>query len=137
MTETVLHKTIYLRANPEVVWDYLTDPAKLRTWFHAPKSPLETGAYQMFGTESGDVLMWGDVTVCEPHERLEYTFTVKPMGDNVSTVKWALVAVPGGTQLSLTHTGLLQGDDGFGSILAFDKGWDGHLMDLRGQLHGD
>lgn len=68
---------------------------------------------------------------------LEYTFTVGPMGDTVSTVKWTLNDVPGGTQLSLTHEGLPQGAEAFGLTLALDKGWDDHFMQMRSALHGD
>ncbi len=79
------------------MWAYLTDPAKLAIWFHKPKTALVEGDYEMFGIESGDKLMWGTVLVAEPFSRLEYTFTIAPMGDQTSTVKWLLEEVPGGT----------------------------------------
>ncbi|MEP5154502.1 SRPBCC domain-containing protein [Planktotalea sp.] len=135
MSDTTLHKSIYLKATPEQVWEYLTDPEKLATWFHKPKAPLTMGSYAMFGVESGDKLMWGDVLVSEPYTRLEYTFTIKPMGEATSTVKWALDAVAGGTRLSLVHEGLPQGEGAFGLTLALDKGWDEHMGRLRADLH--
>ena len=137
MSDNTLRKSIYLKATPEQVWDYLTDPDKLALWFHKPKSTLKTGAYAMYGTESGDKLMWGDVLVSEPHTRLEYTFTIAPMGAARSTVKWTLDEVAGGTRLSLEHTGLPVGDEAFGLTLALDKGWDDHLARMRASLHGD
>lgn len=136
MTETVLRKTIYLRAAPARVWAYLTEPEKLATWFHKPKSLLTEGAYEMFGTESGDRLMWGEVLVAEPYERLEYTFTIKPMGEATSLVMWRLEEVPGGTRLSLTHEGLPEGAEAFDLTLALDNGWDDHLARMRAGLHG-
>ena len=63
MTDAVLRKTVFLKAKPEDVWAYLTDPDKLGIWFHKPKASLAMGGYEMFGAESGDRLMWGDVTV--------------------------------------------------------------------------
>jgi len=36
MTDTILQKSIYLKASPAQVWAYLTDPAKLAIWFHKP-----------------------------------------------------------------------------------------------------
>jgi uncharacterized protein YndB with AHSA1/START domain len=57
MSDTTLRKSIYLKATPEQVWAYLTDPEKLAIWFHKPKSPLIKGAYAMYGTQSGDKLM--------------------------------------------------------------------------------
>ena len=137
MTDTILRKSIYLKASPAQVWAYLTDPAKLAIWFHKPDAPLVEGHYEMFETDSGEKLMWGTVLVAEPYSRLEYTFTINPMGDQVSTVKWALNEVPGGTNLSLRHEGLPQGAEAFGLTLALDKGWDDHLARMRASAHGD
>jgi hypothetical protein len=91
----------------------------------------------MFGTESGDKLMWGKVQIAEPFSRLEYTFTIAPMGDQTSTVKWRLEEVPGGTNLSLRHEGLPQGAEAFGLTLALDKGWDDHLARMRTSAHSE
>ncbi len=137
MTVTEIRKSVFLRADPETVWAYLTDPEKLGIWFHKPKSPLAVGDYAMYGTESGDKLMWGEVLVAEPHTRLEYTFTIGPMAGAVSTVRWTLTAVAGGTNLSLQHEGLPQGEAAFGLTLALDKGWDDHLARMRTDAHAE
>ena len=137
MTETILEKSIYLRATPAQVWAYLTEPEKLAIWFHKPSAPLVEGDYEMFGTESGERLMWGAVLVAEPYSRLDYSFTIAPMGDAVSMVKWRLTEVPGGTRLSLRHEGLPQGAPAFDLMLALDKGWDDHLARMRASAHGD
>jgi len=137
MTDNVLEKSIYLKASPAQVWAYLTEPEKLAIWFHKPNSVLVEGPYDMFGVESGDRLMWGEVLVAEPFHRLEYTFTIAPMGDRTSIVKWTLDEVAGGTRLSLRHEGLPQGADAFGLTLAMDKGWDEHLARMRASAHGD
>ena len=85
MTDTTLNKTIFLRATPAQVWAYLTDPEKLAIWFHKPKTALTPGGYEMFGTESGNKLMWGDVQVADPYTKLEYTFTSR---------RWATPSAP-------------------------------------------
>ena len=137
MTNT-LNKTIYLKASKADVWAFLTDPEKLAMWFHKPKVALAQGdAYAMYGTTSGDKLMWGDVVAANPHDYLEYTFTIAPMGDATSTVKWTLEDVAGGTRLSLVHEGLPGTEEAFGLTLALDKGWEGHFADLRKALHGE
>ena len=136
MTDT-LNKTIYMKASKEDVWAFLTDPEKLALWFHKPKGALADGKdYAIYGTTSGDKLMWGTVNVANPHDYLEYSFTITPMGDATSTVKWTLEAVDGGTRLSLAHEGLPAGEDAFGLTVALDNGWDKHFADLRGALHG-
>ena len=136
MTDTTLRKTVYLKASKKDVWAYLTEPDKLAIWFHKPERTLKTGDdYAMFGTTSGDRLMWGKVVRADPHDYLEYTFTIKPMGDAVSTVKWSLEDVPGVTRLSLEHAGLPQGAEGFDLTLALDKGWDEHIGRMRESLH--
>ena len=138
MTDTCIEKSIFLSAPREQVWDYLTQPDLLAKWFHAPKVPLAEGQpLEMFGTTSGDKLIWGEVKTARAPECLEYTFTVGPMGDAVSTVKWTLIEVPGGTRLHLMHTGLPQGVDAFGLTLALDKGWDDHIGRMRAHLHGE
>ncbi len=136
MTETVLDKTIFLRATPAEVWAFLTEPAKLAQWFHAPKAPLAQGeGFEMFGATSGEKVIWGKVLTARAPELLEYTFTVGPMGDAVSTVRWTLTPVTGGTRLHLRHTGLPQGEAAFGLTLALDHGWDKHLDQMRDALH--
>ena len=137
MTDAVLRKTVFLKAKPEDVWAYLTDPDKLGIWFHKPKALLAMGGYEMFGSESGDRLMWGDVTVSDPFSHLEYTFTITPMGDAVSTVKWELSEIHGGTRLSLEHSGLPQAAEAFGLTLALDKGWDDHISRMRLSILGE
>ena len=138
MTQTTIQKSIFLNATPDQVWDYLTEPEKMGIWFHKPKAPLRKGEkLEMFGAESGDKLIWGKVNVARKPEYLEYTFTIKPMGDATSLVKWTLEEVPGGTRLSLQHSGLPQGAEAFGLTLALDKGWDDHIARMRASLHED
>ena len=137
MTQNILHKSIYLKATPAQVWAYLTEPEKLAIWFHKPNATLVEGEYEMFGVESGNKLMWGEVLVAEPYSRLEYTFTIAPMGDRTSTVKWSLKEVSGGTNLSLRHEGLPQGAEAFDLMLALDKGWDDHLARMRESAHAN
>lgn len=135
-TPTILHKSIFLRADRETVWAYLTEPDRLAEWFHKPERPLQEGAkLEMFGRESGDLLIWGEVKAARRPEYLEYSFTVKPMGDAVSLVKWTLQSVEGGTKLSLEHEGLPQNADAFGLVLSLDKGWDEHFGEMRAAIN--
>lgn len=138
MSGNTLQKTIYLNATKAEVWAFLTEPEKMAQWFHAPKAPVTEGQpFEVFGAESGDKMIWGDVTKATPHDYLEYTFTIAPMGGAMSTVKWTLEDVPGGTRLSLIHEGLPGAAEAFGLTLALDHGWDKHLMQMRDGLHGE
>lgn len=132
MTETIIRKSIFLAADTARVWSFLTDPDRLATWFHRPNEALCEGAnYEVRHAQTSDRLMWGHVRSARPQEYLEYTFTIAPMGEATSVVKWWLEAVPGGTRLSLEHSGLPQGEPAFGLMLALDEGWDDHLKRLR------
>ena len=136
MTDNTLRKTIVLAAPRETVWAYLTQPEHLAKWFHPPKVAMTEGAkLEMFGAESGDLLIWGDIRTARAPEYLEYTFTVTPMGDAVSIVKWTLEAVETGTKLTLEHEGMPQGADGFGVLMAIDKGWDEHMGRMRSNIN--
>ncbi|PRY24993.1 uncharacterized protein YndB with AHSA1/START domain [Aliiruegeria haliotis] len=130
MSNTI-RKSIYLAAPKKRVWAFLTDPEKLSLWFHKPAATLTPGPYEMCGTESGKALMWGEVLRADPHDLLEYTFTIKPMNGASSHVKWQLEDVPGGTRLSLEHSELPEGEAAFGLTLALDEGWDDHLRRMR------
>lgn len=130
-----IQKTLILAAPQEKVWAYLTDPDKIGTWFHKPKTPFEVGAaYEKVGATSGDVLVTGEVLKMTPMSELEYTFTIAPLNGADTNVHWLLEVVESGTRLTLTHTGLPEGDAPFGLLTALDGGWDGHLADLRSQL---
>ena len=136
MPDTIIEKSIYLKAPKETVWLYLTDPDKLAIWFHKPQAPLEAGCdYEMYGTESGNKLLWGTVIEARPFDYLEYTFTIGPMDGAVTSVRWTLESVPGGTRLSLEHTGLPQGAEAFGLTLSLCKGWDDHIARMRADIH--
>jgi len=86
-----------LKTEPAQVWAYLTDPEKLAIWFHKPKSALVEGEYEMFGIESGDRLMWGEVLVAKPFTQLEYTFAIAPshsLNIHLRLPRWATNPAP-------------------------------------------
>lgn len=135
MTNTLI-KTIVLAAPREKVWEYLTQPELLAKWFHAPKSPIIEGQkLEMFGAESGDKVIWGDVRTARAPEYLEYTFSVGPMGDAVSVVKWTLETIDAGTKLTLEHEGMPEGAAAAGLLMAIDKGWDEHMGAMRADIN--
>ncbi|MEO9518274.1 MAG: SRPBCC domain-containing protein [Paracoccaceae bacterium] len=135
MTLTI-SKSIYLNVPPEKVWPWLTQPEKLAVWFHKPKTPLQADApYELFGVDSGNKVLWGDVLSAEEPNYLEMTFCAGPMGELVTNVKWWLEPVSGGTRLRLEHSGIPDTIEAFGLAMAFDKGWDDHISRMRTGVH--
>ena len=129
---TTINKSIYLKANKQQVWAYLTEVEKVKVWFHRYDADLAEGQdYKIFGQDSGNELGHGTVIRAEPHDLLEYSFAIGPMQGGSSIVKWTLEEVPGGTRLNLEHSGLSDEAEGFGLVLALDKGWDEHLGRMR------
>ena len=129
---TTISKSIFLAAPKPKVWAFLTEVDKVKIWFHRYDADLAQGRdYKIFGQESGDELGFGTVLRADPFDLLEYTFAIGPMQGASSTVTWTLEDAPGGTKLNLTHSGLTDDAEGFGLILALDKGWDSHLDRIR------
>ncbi|MEV8467428.1 SRPBCC domain-containing protein [Fluviibacterium sp. DFM31] len=132
-----IEKSIYLSAPRQAVWTYLTDAKKLGTWFHPSDTDMVAGAtYTLSSQTDGERMCWGTVEESRPHDYLRWSFTVGPANGAMSTVEWRLEEIAGGTRLSLSHSGLPDTGDGFGLLLALDKGWHGFLMNLR-QLSDD
>ncbi len=139
MNTTTIHKSIFLAASRETVWSYLTEKDKLGEWFHPADENLREGQpYALLedATDQQSKICWGDVLKADAPSELIYTFTVKPMGDAVTTVKWTLEDAAGGTRVSLSHEGIgdALGDAAMGLLMALDKGWDEHFTKLRTQL---
>lgn len=135
MTDTRIQKSIFLKADKATVWSYLVDSEKLGQWFHKPKQDLAQGAdYSLYGRDSGKQLCWGTVEHADPFDVLRYTFTIAMAQQVEMLVEWTLTTVAGGTRLTLLHTGLPQGEEGFGLVLGLDAGWDGHFSEMRAAL---
>ncbi len=130
--DTTIRKTVFLAADKPKVWDFLTRADKLGRWFHPTDEDLAEGQpYTLRNALDGDRMCWGEVQVMHPHDYMRWSFTVGPMEGRMSTVEWQLDEAPGGTRLTLTHSGLPVGGEGYGLVLALDKGWHG----FTGNLH--
>ncbi len=107
MNDTTIKKTIFIAANRKAVWQHLTEAERLGTWFHPAKADLkEGGEYTLFSQKDGERMCWGKVTEMRPHAYMRWDFTVGPMNGAISLVEWSLEEAPGGTRLTLTHSGL-------------------------------
>jgi len=137
MSDSTIVKTIFLKADAETVWGFLTDKDKLGEWFHPANSDLAEGSdYVLHGqADNGSAVRkcWGSVIEAKRPEKLVYTFSIEPLGGAMTTVTWLLKEVHGGTRLLLQHEGIgaAAGDMALPLLMALDAGWDAHLGRLR------
>ncbi len=137
MSETTITKTIFLKADTDTVWTFLTDKDRLAEWFHPAEADLRQGSdYALMGrAEDGSAVKkcWGSVVESKRPEKLVYTFTIEPLGGAMTTVTWLLEEAFGGTRLTLRHEGIGEaaGDAALPLLTALDTGWDAHLGRLR------
>jgi len=138
MSATTITKTVFFSASRETVWKYLTDKDKLGEWFHPATKNLAAGQeYELTGQNhdgTSNKICWGEVETFNPPAELVYSFTVGPLGGQMTKVRWVLEEVGGGTRLTLEHSGLETSGDAYGIVMALDNGWDQHFGKLRGLL---
>ncbi len=76
-------------------------------------------------------MCWGRVQEMQPTGYMRWSFAVGPLEGAMTTVEWRLEPAAGGTRLTLTHSGLPETAEGYGLVLALDKGWHGFLLNLH------
>jgi len=137
MTNPMITKSIFLDTPRETVWAFLTEKDKLALWFHPAEADMvESQDYALIKNEDdGSItkMCWGNVLEMQKPSRLVYTFTIKPLGGELTTVTWTLEQAYSGTKLSMMHEGISEaaGEAAMGLLMALDEGWDKHLANLR------
>lgn len=132
MTDTTIRKSVFLGADRATVWAFLTNADALGTWFHPAKTDLAHGQeFTLVSQNDGERMCWGRVEEMRPPDYMRWAFTVGPLNGTMTTVEWHLDDAPGGTRLSLVHSGLPTDSDGYGLVMALDKGWHGFLLNLH------
>jgi len=115
-TEPVI-KEIHLRARPEIVFGYFTEPEKMTRWLctAATTDPRPGGINQQThpgepGDPDGPYFMHGEFTEVDFPNRVVFTwgYTNSQLGVVPGTTKVEVVLTPadGGTDLRLTHSGI-------------------------------
>lgn len=120
-------------AQPEDVWDALTDRERLSRWFLPVSGELHPGGRYQFEGNAGGV-----VRECDPPHRLVVTWEMGPAGEaDSSLVEVRLTGADGGTRLELEHRAQMPPEmwDQFGAG-AVGVGWDGALLGLLLHLRG-
>ncbi len=104
----VIVATEYIKAAPEVVFGYFTDPALIVTWIgdHADLDPQPGGA---FGLDFGDSRIRGTYLTVEPPYRVVFSWGIAgsdTLPPGASTVEVVLTPDGDDTMVVLTHRGL-------------------------------
>lgn len=137
MNSSTITKTAYFDVKPDTVWAFLTEKEKLKLWYHhSDKDFSEGGPYELYRlSEDGKKIpqIWGRVLKMETPSKLVYTFSCEAFPNKETTVSCVLKPFANGTQLTLTHEGVVEatGDNALTMLMALDKGWDAHLSSMR------
>jgi uncharacterized protein YndB with AHSA1/START domain len=126
-----IEREIKINAKPEVVFSFLTDPAKLRKWFVAEAAlDLRPGGAYRFTMSKPDYVASGKYVEVQAPSRLVFTFGWEgddsPTPAGSSTVEITLKPDGPGTLLKFTHRGL--GSDE--SAASHGEGWTKYLNRL-------
>ncbi|GAB3257903.1 SRPBCC family protein [Nocardioides dilutus] len=129
MNTVPLEVTTHIAAPPEVVWLYLTDPARYAVWMgtEVTLSPTPGGLYKVHMREGIEAR--GEFVELDPPHRLVFTWgwqdhPVVPPGS--TTVEVTLEATDEGTLVRLTHRGLPDPE----SVAHHRQGWENYLPRL-------
>jgi len=125
-SQDALVTEIDIAAPPERVFRALTDPEQLTRWFTNTSCPVKIwkmdarrgGAYR-YETEKSATLALngvnefkchGEILAIEPPRLLVYTWIANWHDDKQrkTTVRWELDAIPTGTRVKVTHSGLAE-----------------------------
>lgn len=124
LLQVVFHR--HLRAPVEKVWAALTVPERLADWFATAEVDLRVGGtIQLDWNGENEATM--RITVCEPPRHLAWIWQ---LGGRDTLVRFDLLPVSGGCELTLTHSGvpLTQG--------GVRPGWHAHLEALPDAVEG-
>ncbi|TDD28484.1 SRPBCC family protein [Kribbella turkmenica] len=126
-TATVVMRRTY-RAEPEELWDALTNPERMRRWFWPVSGDFTVGGtYQLENNAGGEILE------CEPPKRFKVSF-----GGPTSLLELRLQpGADASTELELEHTMSEPPAPGGSGALWVGPGWDGGLLGLALYVDGE
>jgi uncharacterized protein YndB with AHSA1/START domain len=129
----VIIATEHIRAAPEVVFHYFTDPALLTTWIGdlAELDPQPGGRFDLV---MGDIRCRGTYLAVEPPFRVTFSWGIDGNDDlppGASTVEVVLTPDGDDTMVVLTHRGLPPA-----RVEQHRGGWDHQLGRLRATASG-
>ena len=129
MTETYeLTREIFIQAQPETVFSYLTVEDKMKEWFgEIVEADAKPGGIFHVGNKNGTCDCTGKYVELVPHSKVVFTWGgAEKLESGESTVEITLQSKGDGTQLTLRHYNirLKPAADSFG------QGWREHALPL-------
>jgi len=136
MTQPAFIHVVHIRAEPQAVWDALTDPDQTeKFWFgERCQSDWSQGAQMRFRNADDTRGFFGEVLEADPPRRLVFTFRVKDVPehpDGPSVVTYDIVGDGGMTRLTVTHERFHEDGELRRSI---SGGWPAVLSSLKSYL---
>jgi len=127
--QVALTREVVIDASPETVWEFLTDPEKIKRWKGVLVSFDATpgAAYRIEVIPSH--IAAGEVVELDPPHRLVYTWGWEvggPVSPGSTTVEYELVPEGSGTRLRFTHRDLPNQE----AADSHATGWDHYLERL-------
>jgi uncharacterized protein YndB with AHSA1/START domain len=104
----VIVATEYIKAPPEVVFPYFTDPALIVTWI-GDRAELDPQPGGVFSLDMGESLARGAYITVDPPHRVVFSWGIPgshPLPPGASTVEVVLTPDGEDTMVVLTHRGL-------------------------------
>ncbi|MGD9101826.1 MAG: SRPBCC domain-containing protein [Anaerolineae bacterium] len=132
--DEVLTFTQTIDAPPKAVYYTFTNMAAIRGWLcdNAQLDASENGRIYLHWNQE-DYYVSGQFTALEPDTSLAFTWHGR--GDAAATkVQVALAAENGGTQITLTHSGIGTGKEWAETRAELEKGWKNGLENLKAVL---
>ena len=124
----VIVATEHIKAPPEAVFPYFTDPALIVTWI-GDRADLDPQPGGVFSLDMGQVTARGAYITVDPPYRVAFSWGIPGSGTlppGGSTVEVVLTPDGDGTMVVLTHRGLPAADIG-----THRAGWEHRLGLLR------
>ena len=134
-------ESVEIEASSEVVFHSISEPSELLSWWGDPDvcQPVEWKLEPRVGglwwsrfrviSTGGEFEMNGEILAFDPPHRLEYTWRDSRFPTLRRTrVRFDLIVTPGGTRLTVTHSGFV-GDTP--DYREYSGGWSGILAGLR------
>lgn len=142
LTQGTIHAVVEIAAPPERVFQALTDPDELVAWWGSPDT-YQTTAWEAdlrvggtwrsrgHGHDGKPFSVCGEYLEVDPPRRLAYSWQYDWNPGHVTTVRYQLDPIPGGTRLTVRHEGFAGHMDSCSSHAA---GWERVLGWLDGHV---